>query len=328
MARHGNRQASNDGGFVLVIILWVVAMLTVMTLSIGQRAVLEVKAARYTLDHARARMMARAAVHRGMLEMQHKGINDYVEAYENPDIQRGTTHLGQAWAERVEMLGAAVYFEERSENPGDTVFYQIEDLAGRIDINRAEFSLLTAIEQLDGSVRRRISAERARGARNRDTAVNFHSLEELRYIEGMTDEDWFGQGREPGVRDLFTVWGDRNTEGRININTAPLVVLAAIPGIGESGARAMLRYRGGDPITGTGGSRPFNSLADVSELIDVGIDELEPYCMLSSTYFKIKGVATLQGGRVRASCTAVVQLDLGQTLLKSWHEGLLGGQIQ
>lgn len=315
-------------GFVLVIVLWVVAMLTVMTLSFAERAILEVKAAHYTLDHAQARMMARAAVYRGMLELQHKAINDYVEAYENPLIQRGTTHLGQAWAERVDMLADATYFENAEQYANDAAFYEINDLAARIDLNRADLSLLSSIEQLDAGVRRRIDAMRTQGTQTRRDTVFFHTLEELRNVEGMTEAAWNGEDGEPGLRDLFTVWGDANTEGRINVNTAPLEVLAAIPGIGDAKARAVLLYRGGDLLTGTGGSRPFNSLEELAGVTELGTDDLEPYCMLSSTYFMIRGVATRQGGRVRAACTAVVHLDGSQAILKSWHEDLLGGQIQ
>jgi type II secretory pathway component PulK len=328
MFRIKESSVDRDSGFVLVVILWVVAMLTVMTLSFAERAILEVKAARYTLDHAQARMMARAAVYRGMLELQHKAINDYVESYENPEIQRGTTHLGQAWANRVDMLAGETYFENAAAYANDTVFYEIEDLAARIDINRADLEFLSSIEQLDAGVRRRITATRPLASQSRNDTVQFHTLEELRYIDGMQEEAWVGERGEPGVRDLFTVWGDENSEGRVNVNTAPLAVLEAIPGMDDSKARAILLYRGGDLQTGTGGTRPFNSVAELAEVTELGADELERYCMLSSTYFMIRGVATRQGGKVRAACTAVVHLDGSQALLKTWHEDLLGGQIQ
>ena len=65
-------------GFVLVSVLWVLAILTVITLSFGQRVLIERRLAAYALDHTKALYMARGAVTRGIVELQHReAINSY-----------------------------------------------------------------------------------------------------------------------------------------------------------------------------------------------------------------------------------------------------------
>ncbi|MDI9569438.1 MAG: type II secretion system minor pseudopilin GspK [Pseudomonadota bacterium] len=49
-------------------------------------------------------------------------------------------------------------------------------------------------------------------------------IEELMMIKGISPELYHGTGNRPGLKHLFTLYGD----GRININTAPLPVLRAL----------------------------------------------------------------------------------------------------
>lgn len=51
------------------------------------------------------------------------------------------------------------------------------------------------------------------------------TLSELLLIKGFSRELLFGHGQTPGLFDVLTVWGP----GLINVNTAPLPVLAALP---------------------------------------------------------------------------------------------------
>ena len=63
-------------GFVLVTVLWVLAILSLITIGFGRRAMLDRKAATYTLDHDRAMYRARGAVERGIAELRNKAIID------------------------------------------------------------------------------------------------------------------------------------------------------------------------------------------------------------------------------------------------------------
>jgi general secretion pathway protein K len=52
----------------------------------------------------------------------------------------------------------------------------------------------------------------------------FTSLAELQLVRGMTEALYFGAEENPGLRDILTVYGD----GKININTADLLILKAM----------------------------------------------------------------------------------------------------
>lgn len=75
-------------------------------------------------------------------------------------------------------------------------------------------------------------------------------LEELLLVRGITSELFYGDGAAPGLKPFLTVHGLRAREdsivwpGRININTAPLPVLAALlPPGAEELALEMVEYR-------------------------------------------------------------------------------------
>ncbi len=65
-------------------------------------------------------------------------------------------------------------------------------------------------------------------------------IDELLMIKGMTNKLYYGTKETPGIRQLLTVYGD----GRININTAPKLVLRALSGdITGVEAEEMDQYR-------------------------------------------------------------------------------------
>jgi len=57
-----------------------------------------------------------------------------------------------------------------------------------------------------------------------------------------------------------------SADGRVDINTASVAELAALPGIGESKAKAIVEYRAGDP---------FKSVDDLKKVKGIGDKTLE-----------------------------------------------------
>jgi hypothetical protein len=90
-----------------------------------------------------------------------------------------------------------------------------------------------------------------------------------------------------GLVDIFTVYGD----GRININTAPAVVLAALPGLDSEAADIILSHRAGpDRRPGTGddvGLTSAEEIAEVEGLTELQTELLRQYCCFDSGYFRI-----------------------------------------
>lgn len=317
-------------GYVLVTVLWVVALLTVVTMSYHHRARLEVQSARYSLDSAQCRMAARGAVQRGILTLRNKQVTDFLAnpaaGWEGPPC----THLGQGWARRLDLYTNDALLDPGENFENDVASVMIVDLERYININTAPDDLLEDLPGLTFPVIRRINARRDgtddTGKRNEEGPVRFHDPAELRYFRGIDNEDWFGDDDEPGLRDLLTTFGD----GRININTVSFDVLRRIPDVGDSAAESVLAYRnGGDGTPGTADDRGFtawDTFADVTQIGGDALVALKQRCKFDSDYFRITGTATRRGGRIRASCSAVVHLPNGSdtATVVSWTEDSLG----
>ncbi len=306
----------NQGGFILVVVLWILAILTIVVVGFYRRAVLDARASVYTLDRSIAMMAARGAVHRGMIELSNKVFLDYLQKEE-----RGATHLGQAWAKQKNMYGE--YFTAGPGFEEDVVGYIIEDMERYIDINRAGLELLAGIGPISATTRRKIMARRVEGVQDGEPPVAFHAPEELRYLSAIDEEDWFGTQDDPGLIDLVTTLGGP----KININTASAAVLACIPDIGKGAIKDLIAYRGPeDGELGTSAFKGFNKIGDAASLAGLPLSKLAKYCKVSSQYFKIRGVATRRQGKIRAEAVAIVRAvdGSGAVQLLGWREGNFG----
>ena len=311
---------NHKSGFVLVSILWVTVMLSLVVLGFGRRAALDRRAAAYSLDQTQAMMMARGAVDRGIVELQnHATVRRIL-----PEEYHENLRMGASWVQSMNLFLEG-YFEQREMFQHDEVIYVIIDEERYIDINNAPDEILEAIPSLSRSAIRRIRARLAREGHSNEERTPFNAIEELQYIRGVSEDDWFGTERTPGLRNILTVWSD---DGRINVNTAPREVLACIPDLSSGDIEAILHYRAGsDGDLYTRTDRSFANMNDLSEKTGITGDSLralEKYCKTTSSYFRIRGVATRRNGRIRAVCEAVVSMRQGMSNILEWQEKTLG----
>ncbi len=312
-------------GFVLVTTLWVLVIATVLVIGFSHRAFLEARAAAYSLDQAQARLMAQAAVNRGVIELRNKFYKDRLIEEEDGTIP--STHQGQPWAQTMALHQEEGFLDLGENFERDGVWLNIMDADRYININTAPDPLLENIEGLSRGIIRAIKLRRNDDTLKEQGVSRFQAIEELRYLRGMRDEDWFGNKDHPGVRNLFTIHGGPG----ININTAPREVLAAIPNLDKAAVDSILAYRGDDKRDQDGkplkGTRGFATLQDVQENTEIRGDPLiaiQEFCSFNSTYFIISGTATRQGGKVRAEIRAVVQAYEGDVLVVDWQEVTVG----
>lgn len=319
-------------GFVLVSVLWVVALLTVITLSYHHRARLEVQAARYSLDSSQAMMAARGAVERGIVDLRNKSMLDPIVI--TPGITSGAplTYLGQPWARGGDLSAPGEPLEAGDEFRDDAVRYTIEDLERYVSINSAPEEVVQNLPGFSLPVVRQINFRRGgadeSGEASGAGSVAFHDIAELRGLRGISDEDWHGTDQEPGLRQVLTTFGD----GRINVNTAPVKVLQLLPGVGEEGAASVLKVRNGpDGEAGSPddlGWSEWDTFATATGISGDALQSLQQLCKFDSSYFKIEAVATRRGGKIRSACAAVIHVtgESGDATLVSWTEESLGAQ--
>ncbi|MCP4646097.1 MAG: general secretion pathway protein GspK, partial [bacterium] len=196
------------------------------------------------------------------------------------------------------------------------------DAESRVSVNAATEELLEEIPEL--GFRSVSQITRRRGGDDGEPAHPFVAIEEVRYLEGIDDDTWFGYGDGTPLYDILTVWGD----GRINLNTASRKVLECVPDLEDNAIEAIMMYRtGGDGELFTGDDLAFRDMERIAEITGLSAEEITPldqYCKVESQFFTIKGLATQRQGAVRAECTAVVHVGEGIVVVLDWREGISG----
>ena len=151
-------------------------------------------------------------------------------------------------------------------------------------------------------------------------------VEELLLVRGVTPELVYGQPATeeeqaaPGLIELVTA----TSSGKINVNTAPAIVLQAALGLDDVQTEAVVNHRlGSDGELGTEDDQPYKSLEEFYALVGNISDEvrtqLADMLTVQSTYFTIR--ATGEVGGVKHTITAVVRRgDDKQIRTFTWRE--------
>lgn len=237
------------GGHALIVVLWLITLLTMMTMSYHVAARTEAKLLAQSVYRAQAAALAEAGMWLAVRE----------------HFQSGSVLTKRAMrVERVIELRDAM------------IDVSLADVSGRINLNVARSELIDAalaqaivvpiererllhaiLDWRDGDHEKQPNGaeddEYARlgysyGAKD----ASFATVDELRYVAGMTD-DVFHR-----VAPLLTVHGDHT---RVNIEAAPVEVLRALPGADDGVVAGLVRRRGDaalrDVITADGLDRRF-----------------------------------------------------------------------
>jgi general secretion pathway protein K len=306
-------------GFVLVVVLWLLAILTVIAIGFQRRSVMEARAAAFTLDHSKAMFLARGAVARGVIEVRNKGAIDALYK------QSGRTGYSQQWTKTKDMFAEGSYYTvpEGDEYKEEICKYVIRDEESRVSVNSAPEDMLKEVKSLSLEAVRHIMKRRMGDADAKEPAQPFQTIEELREAADIKDKDWFGSGRKAPLKDIITCWGD----GKLNVNTASADVLASVPGLRSNAVSAIVDYRAGqDRKLCTEDDLDFESFDDLRERTGVtgdALNALQQYCKLDSQFFTITGIATLRQGKVVATCVATVVIDEGATTVMKWREEIV-----
>ena len=315
------RMETRDG-FVLVTVLWLLAILSVIAIGFSHSAMLERRVAWYGMDQAQAQAMARGAVNRAVLELGRPKQAKPVQFGANNN--RPTPRQGQFG----DLLQEGVYSSQNEDsNTGEDVcMFWIVDCESRISLNDAPQELLENMKVLGSSAVNEIMARRERKDNNQ--RQRFSHVDEILGTDagkGIDEEVWYGTAEEEGIRSLLTVWG---TDGLININTASYGVLSMIPGIDKNVVARIVAYRmGPDEILDTQDDRTFSYLFDVSGRIQISAEKLNPiymYCKTESQLYKITTHATRRRGKISAYCTVIVDMQTGKPVIRDWKEGIIG----
>lgn len=310
---------NRERGYVLITVLWALVVLTALMVGFGRRAMLDQRAAAYSIDHTEAYYKARGAIEMGIAQVQNEV---FLQSLYNSEGLEYSLNLQMRKADLMDREG--VYApEDPSLYENDEAGFELEDVESHISLNTTRKEVFENIEGLSFTTVDEIM-ERQKDQDDPSGGHPFLTVEEARYLKGMTDTLWEGTGDTDGLRDLFTVYGD----GRINVNTAPLEVLKVIPDLSEELRNAIVGYRQGpDGKLDTRDDRTFRTLGELVARLSVSSEQVAPiqrYCKLRSQVYKIKGFATERQGKIRATAEAVVQIKRDEAIFLNWMEGGIG----
>lgn len=237
-------------GIALLMVLWTITILMVVVFSFSALSRTETNAALGFREMLQKKNLAEAGIQRGIMEIVYRKIKpkDLTEQTWRTDGSRYSVPFGDGQVSiaitdetgliDINMLTDAsgiilknlLLLRGIPEDQADTVVDSLLDWKDSGDSNAHR--LHGAESDYYGALPVPYAAKNA----------NFDTVEELQLVKGVTHEMLFGTRESRGIDSLLTVHG---LTGKINVNTAPRDVLAAVPGIGPELADAVVSARQG-----------------------------------------------------------------------------------
>ncbi|MBU4342543.1 MAG: general secretion pathway protein GspK [Candidatus Omnitrophica bacterium] len=221
-----------EKGSILIFTLWVLIILTILSVILSHRVSTDVKLAKYESDSIKATYLARAGVMKMIAELASDN-NDY-------------DSLNEEWSEP----------DKSFEFGKGKVFYGAYDESSRLNLNAdvegekgEEYK--NRLDLLGVNLPAEAVLEYRKGK-------EFEFMEELFLIDEVTSDIYLA------LKDFVTI--HRGTESKVNINTASEKVLKAILGE-DSLVQVVLGIRDGvglDDIEGTEDDGAFTSIGSIS----------------------------------------------------------------
>jgi general secretion pathway protein K len=324
------RILKNERGIALFIVLWVMALLTVIAGEFCYAIRTEANITRNFKEETQTYYIAVSGLFWAIEELV---VNEFVPRKVNAADVEGEQEDIRL---RINTDIPAVPF-------GDGQFKVVsENESGKVNLNKAGNSLLKMmlnhfeIADADKNIivasimdwRDKDTLHRANGAEDeyylslpkpyKCKNGDFTSIGELLLVRGVTSEIFYG-----GLKDMVTVYQDQQTGSerdsrrkagfdfnRININAASPQMLRALPLMTEDVVQNIMKYRE---------KKDFRSLPDLHPIVGADIyAALWPYITFSlSPYYTIKSVGMLKDGDTRRGVQAVVKID--KTLTKGYE---------
>jgi len=220
----------SENGIALVMVLWVLAILTVIALSYSYMTRTETLSTLTFRQTVQERFIAEAGIERAIVELFYRRLNP-------------------ADTENIWRVDCTPY-EVKTGNGYATV--SLTDESAKVDINKASDVILRNLLMNLGVDEERVDIivdsimdwrdpddfHRLHGAESdyymslpkpyKAKNANFDSIEELLLVRGVDRELLYGGPKRRGIAGFLTIYS--NT-GRINLKAAPREVLLSIPGI-------------------------------------------------------------------------------------------------
>lgn len=240
-------------GVALIIVLWVMAMLIVISLSFSVMARTEVFSTITFKEQMVNKYLAEAGMQRAIMEIFYRNANKNNQiTFTGEEVYRtdGTFYYGE--------MGNGYYKLSLNDESGKININTMNDASGII-LNNLLVNSGVEKETADTIVdcildwKDADDLTRLHGVENdyymslpnpyKAKNANFDNLEELLLIKGVTPEILYGNEEKPGLINFITLYSNTS---KININTAAPEVLKAIPFMSDANVQQIIDYRNAD----------------------------------------------------------------------------------
>ena len=257
----------NEKASVLILVLWVLIILSLLSMAVSSRSSSDIKLAKYEADGIKSLYLARAGVAKAIAEL--KKDNSIF------------TSLNQDWNKESEFSFG-----------GGTVKYRVSDEEGLLNLNGQGLKK----EHLEGLGMDGILSERVMNYRIRKAEKGFEFIEELFLAEGMTRDAYLE------IAPHVSIYRE-NDSSLVNINTASESVLMAVTGNAIMTESIIDHRKGDDGVEGTEDDGIFQNNSDISMI--EGLDP--SLFSIKSDFFRITAEASFSEDKKSAKVvTAVV----------------------
>ena len=321
-------------GYVLVVTLWVMAVLSVTVAVMSYEVRVGTALERRSLDHSMLRLAGRGLIHTAAAHIRAHARD---EANGPADKWWSSEELYHD-----QPIGEASVSLLREAAEDDSPAYGMDDEESRLNINVAEPEHLMAFPGISTVLAESIAryrreredeakeskavapAETATGADDGDGDGDgdeprlvdgpITTLSELLNVEGMSERLLF-EGREDGGPPLATLLTCISS-GRININSAPEAVLTAA-GLNEGQMNLVMSQRRQGVV--------YRSLDEVQSALGIDAqgtawEHLKRILAVRSNTFRLHAVAVLPGREVERNVAATAFVGEGQLGFVRWRE--------
>jgi general secretion pathway protein K len=144
---------------------------------------------------------------------------------------------------------------------------------------------------------------------NQRQRAQFQSAAAILTVQGITSAE------VQKIYDRLTTSTATTLPGLINVNSAPVEVLALIPGLDSGAAQEIVSYR-----ESNGAFTDVGQLLGVSGLSTQDFQSAAPYLTVRSRVFKVTSVGLMLKTRTFVTITCIVQSDGTTATIKYWQE--------
>ncbi|OGW92774.1 MAG: hypothetical protein A3K16_06015 [Omnitrophica bacterium RIFCSPLOWO2_01_FULL_45_24] len=315
--------ATKKNGAILITTLWILAILSVLTVGVGFRVSIEARLSKYNMDRLKAEYCAKAGILKAR-EMLSRNSKAYDSIRECGITLPADKDIRSVFTERLGDGAFEVSYDEEGVN-----YYGMMDEERKINVNKADQPLLVSLlgkgnEDAAASIMNWRGGARMPGGGAWDDDyksltppyeckhADFSCIEELMLVKDMTPELF------ESIKDYITVYGD---DGKVNINTATKRVMLAC-GLGENLVTNIINIRNGsDKKAGTKDDGLVQGITpEEVEKWDITTDERNAlnYFTTKSNYFRIESKGMIDKSRISVKIVCVAKK--GDKQLKYYRE--------